>query len=94
MTSAQSILNEIADYIENHGWIQGESLNQEGACCLSYAIFKVTQGSSISPGQVRHHISNIVWAKIKIHHPKACGVVDFNDNAKTTKEDVLNVLRS
>lgn len=90
-TSSQTILNEVADYIEEYGWIQGQSVTTRG-CCLSYAWRHVTGDFPIKT--LRLDIRDAIVVKIKAHHPTARGVVDFNDNYANTKEDVLNMLRA
>lgn len=93
----QSTLNEIANYIEEHGWIQHKNYNFKGECCLNGAYTRVMASKLgylttklLSEDKVRYEIIR----KIQLTHPEINGLVTFNDMRTTTKEDVLTMLRS
>jgi len=70
-----------ADYIADHGWTQGKMQDDAGRVCLTGAI------RLCAPRDGDEEIIRVVL------RAKHCDEV-WNDNTSTTKEDVLDLLRS
>ena len=73
------IAHKAADYIEKHGWTQGEYEREDGAVCLAGAISRVALGARV------HDLDDLV--------PDSC-VIQWQDRPGRTKDEVLALLRS
>ncbi len=80
----KEILQEARGFIEK-GWIKGVSYDGEGNYCAVGALDKACTGKDVT----YHDYINL---RLKLDSLVEVGIItDFNDNPKTTKEDVLAV---
>ncbi len=93
--TASDVLDAAADYIEEHGWVQGQYANLDGAVCVSGAICAILTGDPCgyktgfkspfrpSPEKIFLECNQIYTESIG----------DWNDAPGRTKEDVVSGLR-
>lgn len=92
--NVQPILNEIANYIEEHGWIQHRDHNIKGECCLWWACNRVVKDFSL---QYQQEVYDEIIRKIYSRYPNTLiglfSITEFNDLSTTKIEDVLEILQ-
>lgn len=99
MTDTQPILNDIADYIENHGWIRYTNYGPDGSCCLLGAFMRITVSL---PALTTNNVFMEIWSRIQpllSNHPLNFNSADhgfisfYNDTLVKDVNDVLHLLR-
>lgn len=76
-------LENAADYIEVHGWCQGNFENDDGGVCMSSALGRANS-SEVAMSALR---------TLYRQPPCSLGVIPFNDAGGRTKFEVIDVLR-
>ena len=91
MTPAD-VLRKAADYIAEHGWVQGQEMDCDGGVCAEIAIAETgcfhTCRWDDRNGCAKCAI-NVAFERIGY----AC-IVDFNDNYAKSAEEVISTLRT
>ncbi|OZF40777.1 hypothetical protein CH296_00535 [Rhodococcus sp. 14-2496-1d] len=85
------ILARAADLIEEHGWMQGEYVNDKGCLCAVGAI------RIAADGKVEGHFpSNAATQAIDLMagHLDAGSVIEWNDDVDRTQTEVVGALRA
>lgn len=72
-----------ADYIEEHGWCQGESVKPDGSVCIYGALYAVT----------RDDVAASYDADIALRHRLKTLPEYWNDAPGRTKAEVLKAMR-
>src|SRR5260221_14376056 len=77
------VIWEVANYIEEHGWVQGGYDHGEAVCIL---------GAYKKLGLGHFHVSTKrIYSFIKSNGQY--GIVDYNDTPGRTKEEVITMLK-
>lgn len=88
MTMPSQILYKAADLINERGWWQGDWTGPNGEVCADQAVREVEDGTACS---------NSAWLALHLRCKGLTngrrGVMGFNDDPSTTKEDVLLALK-
>lgn len=82
------VLLRAADYIEEHGWIQG---NRTGSCgvCLVGAIEMVSNGKITIASAEGYYLPDVA----RVSKVVGCDAWIWNDRNGRTKEQVVSILR-
>lgn len=81
-------LNEAADYIEAHGWFQGDFENESGQVCSLGAIQKVTEhGTEYTENY------NILLEAILEKTGNYFFIATWNDHPERTQDEVVSTMR-
>jgi hypothetical protein len=92
MEDVKVILGEAADLIEKHGWVRCVYGNPEVGFCAAGAIWYAITG--VPRGQlVRGPANDTFMAALELLPCGSGGVAAWNDNPRTTKDDVIRTLR-
>lgn len=102
-------IDELTNFVENHGWAKGRFVDEQGGYCLSWSMALVcgVENSAINIDSMayatyamryrtleRDVINKIVKYTDEDQLPFGVSILGFNDAPTTTKEDVLKMLRS
>ncbi len=87
MTTAE-VLDRAADYIEQHGWCQGE-FSKNGAVCVSGAISRVLGVEFYRADNRVYDAKNAFARHLKSDDPPCV----WNDEDGRTQEEVIATLR-
>jgi len=86
MTVAET-LNAAADYLEQHGWCQGQMFGPDDSVCAVGAIAEVTRADTDYD-----HYSEAL--EVAMSYVGGGPVSQWNDAPGRTKEDVIAMLRA
>lgn len=85
-------IDDAHDLIKTCGWCQGQLEDEQGAYCIQGALNTVT----FNKGDNDYALMNASQlAVVKAIHPRwvsSSHIIRFNDDPKTTQEDVLDLL--
>lgn len=98
------ILDKAADYIDTHGWNQGDYENEDGGVCLAGAVWKVMLPNSRpfkyhSYDEYHSDTAVNVLRKVdqhitKVNRAEWPSVPEFNDAPERTQGEVTDLLRT
>jgi hypothetical protein len=93
MGDLKAVLAKAADLIEQHGWIQGDYGNPDTGFCAAGAIWWAIAGRKRDISlETSPHNGSFVAALDMLPYGVG-GAASWNDNPRTTKEDVIQALR-
>ena len=99
MRTPEAMLRAAADYIEEHGWIQGEGIRGDGAACALGAIWAVG-GSGLERSQTPEEtaakellVKRIAATGYRCFRGVTLCIPSWNDEFGRTQAEVIAVLR-
>lgn len=90
MTPAE-VLDDAADYIEEHGWCQGSLFSQTGSVCAEGALRKAS-GLRLSQPMGDNGVAHQAWDSL--HRFIGRNIPTWNDDDTTTEELVTKTMRA
>ena len=95
MRTPDEMLRAAADYLEEHGWIQGEGIRADGAACALGAIWAVGGSVLNTPESHEETAARLLLqqriAALGYPHPDC--IPSWNDELERTQAEVIAVLR-
>lgn len=94
MRTPEEILRAAADYIEEHGWFQGNYCSDDGRVCMLGAIAAVTCGLA-PPGVAPAYLADESYCQARefLEDILFRSAAAYNDDEGRTQAEVLAVLR-
>jgi hypothetical protein len=89
MSETAVLLRGAREILRTRGRAVGDYQNAAGQVCLSMALHEASLGQNLAIADIAHRL---VRATVREQFPGRCGVVDFNDDLRTTDDDVMLVL--